>query len=207
MILLLTGFEPFGDHPENPTERLVRSLDRNEFKNVILETAILPVVFDKCVVKLMETVAAVRPDAVICCGLAAGRAAVTVERIGINVKDVGDGTARRDNRGAEPHGEPIVPGGPDGLFATIPVEQIVRNIKHAEIPAEISNTAGTYICNNTLYGILYQVRERQLPIRAGFIHFPATPELAQRPEMPCMPHGTMKKALEIAIQTVAASTH
>lgn len=205
MKLLVTGFEPFGEHAVNPTEELVQKLaDDEQLTDIKIITAVLPVVFDLCVERLLETVEKTRPDAVICCGLAAGRAGVTVERIGINIKDAGDGQARRDSSGQAPAAEKIVPEGPDGLFATIPVESIVRRMQQEGIPASVSNTAGTYICNNTLYGLLYAIQERGWPIRAGFIHFPATPEMAaNRPTMPSMSIETMQRALSAAILTAA----
>lgn len=202
--VMVTGFEPFGEYAVNPTERLVQSVSKAFFEGITVETAVLPVVFDVCVERLLQTVEKVRPDIVICCGLAAGRTGVTVERIGINMKDVGDGTARKDNNGSAPHAEKIIRDGPDGLFATIPAENIVRRMKDAGIPAAISNTAGTYICNNTLYGLLYAIQQRKWPIRGGFIHFPATPEMAaDRPSMPSMSLDTMEHALKIAITTAA----
>lgn len=207
MKVLVTGFEPFGEHAVNPTEELVRSIseEANEsLKDMEIVTAVLPVVFDQCVERLLEIIEKTMPDAVICCGLAAGRTGVTVERIGINIKDVGDGQARKDNSGQAPTAEKIVPGGPDGLFATIPVETIVRRMQQEGIPASVSNTAGTYICNNTLYGLLYTIKQRNWPVRGGFIHFPATPEMAaQRPTLPSMSMETMKRALTTAILTAA----
>ncbi|WP_274362294.1 pyroglutamyl-peptidase I [Paenibacillus thermotolerans] len=207
MKMLVTGFEPFGEHAVNPTEELVRSIktEANEpLKEMEIVTAVLPVVFDECVEKLIEIIEETKPDAVLCCGLAAGRSAVTVERIGINIKDVGDGQARKDNSGQAPTAEKIVPGGPDGLFATIPVESIVRRMQQEGIPASVSNTAGTYICNNTLYGLLHAAKERNWPIRGGFIHFPATPVMAaQKPALPSMSIDTMKRALTTAILATA----
>lgn len=202
--LLVTGFEPFGGMPSNPTQQLVSALEADAVPDADLHTVILPVRYDACLARLVEETDRLRPDAVIACGLAAGRTAVTPERIGINVKDTSVGTADplADNAGRAPSDEPIGDG-PDGLFSTLPLREIHRALVTAGVPATISNTAGTYICNNTLYGILDHLRRSGSPTRAGFIHFPASTELALAdPRLPSLPLDLMRRGLDAALAAV-----
>lgn len=204
--ILVTGFEPFGGMTVNPTQQLVSSLPRTSLPGVTLETAVLPVAYDECATVVRDLLDRHRPDAVIACGLAAGRTAVTPERIAVNVKDTASDQAIADNAGRRPSDEPIAPDGPDGLFATLPVRAIVTALQAAGVPAAISNTAGTYICNNTMYAILDHLRRSGRAVPAGFIHFPASTEMALvDPRLPSMPMATMERALQVAIDTVVAS--
>lgn len=203
MKILISGFEPFGGMTINPTEALVHEITRIPFAGAEIYGTLLPVNYDECVRLLIEEVERVQPDVVISCGLAAGRTAITPERIAINVKDTGGEHNIGDNRGEKPVDVPIVEGGPDGLFATLPIRTIVNRLKEAGIPAQISNTAGTFICNNTMYGLLHYIRERNLPIQAGFIHFPASTELSvQKPSMPGLPQSILLDGLKVIVETV-----
>lgn len=107
-----------------------------------------------------------------------------------------------DNRGARPQDEPIDVDGPDGLFSTLPIRLMVDRLKEAGIPAAVSNTAGTYICNNTMYAILNEIRREQRPAIAGFVHFPASTEMAvEKPSLPTLSHETMLNGLRIIVQS------
>ena len=201
--ILLTGFEPFGGMGINPTEQLVTSLREHAVPGVELRTAVLPVRYDECLRVMLDEIDRVGPDAVIACGLAAGRTAVTPERIAVNVKHTGVDEAIADNAGRRPVDEPISDG-PDGLFSTLPIREIERVLVASGIPAAVSNTAGTYICNNTMYGVLDHLRRLESHILAGFIHFPASTEMAASdPRLPSLPLEVMERALVIAIETVA----
>ncbi|GAB7387936.1 pyroglutamyl-peptidase I [Bacillaceae bacterium] len=203
MKILVSGFEPFGGMKVNPTEAIVKEIGKEKFANAQIDVVLLPVNYDECVEKLITEIERVSPDAVISCGLYAGRTAVTLERIGINVKDTMAEDPIPDNKGVRPVDQPINPEGPDGIFSTLPNRQIVKNLLAHGIPAYISNTAGTYICNNTLYGVLDYIRRNRLPILAGFVHFPASSEMAvEKPVLPSLPHETMVTALRIIICTV-----
>jgi pyroglutamyl-peptidase len=201
--ILLTGFEPFGGMTVNPTQQLVTRLSAASVPGVELHTVVLPVEYDECLRVALAEIDRVRPDAVIACGLAAGRTAITPERIAINVKDTASDESIADNAGTRPSDERISDG-PDGLFSTLPIREIQRVLVGAGIPSSISNTAGTYICNNTMYGILDHLRREQSPALAGFIHFPASSEMAAAdPRLPSLPLDVMERALVLAVETVA----
>ncbi len=200
--ILVTGFEPFGGMDTNPTQRIVSSLEQDAVPGIDIRTLLLPVTYDDCVRRLLAEVDRLRPAAVICCGLYAGRAAVTPERIAVNVKDTMAEDPIPDNAGQAPVDEPVADG-PDGLFSTLPVRAIQRNISAAGIPSFVSNTAGTYICNNTMYGLLHHLRHLESGTPAGFIHFPASTDMAVvEPTLPSLPEDMMRRALLIAIETV-----
>lgn len=193
--VLVSGFEPFGGDDVNPTGWLMEKLAEEQFEGVELHTVLLPVHFDECADRLIEEMDKFKPDAVIACGLAKGRTAITPERIAVNVKDV-PVRSHGDNRGARPTDEPIAEEGPDGLFSTLPIRAMAQRLAELGIPCEISNTAGTYICNNTMYRVLDHIRRRELPIRAGFVHFPASAEMAAaQPSVPFMPQPMMLEGL------------
>ena len=203
--VLVTGFEPFGEMSVNPTQQLVAALARRGVEGVDLHTAVLPVEYDACLDALVAETDRLRPDAVIACGLAAGRTAVTPERIGINVKDTArTESALTDNAGRAPTDEAISHG-PAGLFSTLPVRQIQRALVAAGVPSTVTNTAGTYICNNTMYGVLDHLRKEGRDTLAGFVHFPASTEMAVAdPRLPSLPLDLMERALIVVVETVAA---
>ncbi|MBT2637648.1 pyroglutamyl-peptidase I [Bacillus sp. ISL-39] len=204
MKILISGFEPFGKMKINPTEELLLEAEMFEIENVEISTILLPVNYDECAEVLIKKIDDTQPDVVISCGLAAGRTAITPERIGINMKDTGSGDPYPDNKGNIPTDEMIDEEGPDGLFATLPNRQIEKNLKGLNIPAAVSNSAGTFICNNTLYSVLNHIRKNNLPIKAGFIHFPASTKMsALNPALPSLPQETMTQALKVIIVTCA----
>ncbi|WP_340389284.1 pyroglutamyl-peptidase I [Paenibacillus sp. FSL E2-0151] len=204
--ILISGFEPFGGDAVNPTGALMEALANEMIEGAELKTVLLPVHFDECADLLIAEMGAYRPDVVIACGLAKGRTSITPERIAVNVKDIPPGSYA-DNQGQRPVDEPIVDGIPDGLFSTLPIRAMVNDMSAAGIPATVSNTAGTYICNNTMYRVLDHIRVGQLPIRAGFVHFPASTEMAVlQPSVPSLPIPMMLDALRIMIRTVVADS-
>lgn len=201
--ILVTGFEPFGGMTVNPTQQMVEGLGERTLPGIDLHTAVLPVEYDECLRVILAEIDRVEPDAVIACGLAAGRTAVTPERIAVNVKDTASDQAVADNAGRRPEDERISDG-PDGIFSTLPIRAIQQALVSAGIPSSISNTAGTYICNNTMYGILEHLRRRGSHALAGFVHFPASTEMAAAdPRLASLPLETMERALLIAVETVA----
>ncbi|RPK24326.1 pyroglutamyl-peptidase I [Paenibacillus xylanexedens] len=204
--ILIFGFEPFGGDAVNPTGALMEALANEVVEGAELKTVLLPVHFDECADLLISKMEAYGPDVVIACGLAKGRTSITPERIAVNVKDIPPGSYA-DNQGQRPVDEPIADGSPDGLFSTLPIRAMVNDMSAAGIPAAVSNTAGTYICNNTMYRVLEYIRVRQLPIRAGFVHFPASTEMAVlQPSVPSLPIPMMLDALRIMIRTVVADS-
>ncbi|WP_422656990.1 pyroglutamyl-peptidase I [Paenibacillus sp. EC2-1] len=202
MKILISGFEPFGGSKMNPTEQLIQDIVHVSFEGVEIKTLLLPVYFDECADLILQEIQSFEPDAVIACGVAAGRTAITPERIAINIKDIAPDSPYPDNRGVRPQDEPIHPDHPDGLFTNLPIRKMVERLRDQGIPALISNSAGTYICNNTMYALLDHMRINQVPKLGGFIHFPASIEMAtDKPSMPTMHQDTMLKGLQIIIQT------
>jgi pyroglutamyl-peptidase len=171
MRILITGFEPFGGDALNPSEKLVLALAETAMPGLDITTTILPCAFAAMPPALEAAIARHRPNILLGFGLAGGRSSISVERIGINVID-----ARiADNEGAQPVDAPVIAGGPAAYFVTIPIKAIYKHLNEAGIPAEISQTAGTFVCNAALYTSLHLAKERQM--RSGFVHLPYLPEM------------------------------
>ena len=189
--LLITGFDPFDGATVNPSWEAVKLLP-DTVGDYELYKLQIPTVFGLAPKTVLEKAAQIQPDVIISVGQAGTRPAVTPERIGINVRD-----ARiTDNAGISPKDEPIVPGGPDGLFSTLPVKAMIAAIQEAGLPASVSNTAGTFVCNDVLYSLLHHYAGSN--VRCGFIHVPWLPEQGQ----PSLPLEDTAKALEIAISAL-----
>ncbi|WP_411344239.1 pyroglutamyl-peptidase I [Paenibacillus sp. WLX1005] len=206
MRILVSGFEPFGGHHINPTEYLLEAVEDHSFADIQVElrTLLLPVHYDECVELLIREAEDFQPDAIIMCGLAAGRTAVSLERIAVNVKHVEPGAEYADNLNARPQDVPIREDGPDGIFSTLPIREMTCRLLENGIPAAVSNTAGTFICNNTMYGVLDYLQQRHLGVRAGFVHFPASTQMAlHKPTLPSLPMDLMTRALMLIIRTTA----
>ena len=186
--LLITGFDPFGDHRVNPSWEAVRQLPER-IGSFRLYKLNIPTVFGKAAQTVLAQARELDADAVICVGLAGGRDAVTPERIAVNIRD-----ARiADNEGNLFTGQRIDPQGPAAYFSTLPVDEMAAAIRCGGIPAAVSNTAGTYVCNDVLYTLLHR-----FPGKAGFIHVPQTPDMGE----PSLPLDTIVKALEAAIRAL-----
>ncbi len=199
MKILLTGFEPFGGEPVNPSIEAVKLAKAPE--GVGLVKLEIPCLFEKCIEEVMKAVRREKPDAVVCVGQAGGRAAVTPERVAINMMD-----ARiADNGGYQPQDEPIRKDGPAAYFATLPVKAMVAAMNGAGVPAALSNTAGTFCCNDVMYGVLHGIAKEGLGIRAGFIHVPCIPEQLPRFKegTPALPLADIAKALEAGLKAIA----
>ena len=189
--LLITGFDPFDGATVNPSWEAVKLLPE-QIGEYELHKLQIPTVFGLAPKAVVEKAAEIHPDVIISVGQAGTRAAVTPERIGINVRD-----ARiTDNAGVSPKDEPIVPGGPDGLFSTLPVKAMIAAISEAGLPGAISNTAGTFVCNDVLYSLLHHFAGTN--VRCGFIHVPWLPEQGS----PSLALEDTAKALEIAIKVL-----
>ena len=164
--ILVTGFDPFGGETINPAWEAVSRLP-DEIGACRVEKLCVPTVFGEAGRVALERAARVRPKAVLCVGQAGGRSAVTPEMVAINLRH-----ARiADNAGAMPQDEPVVAGGENALFSTLPVRAMAQAINAAGIPAEVSYSAGTYVCNDTMYAVVEHLRDTGIP--AGFIHVPA----------------------------------
>ena len=170
--LLITGFQPFGGETVNPALELVKKLAGKTINGYEVIAREIPVVRYEALDVVRAALSEVQPDAVIIVGQAGGRPDITVERIGINVDDF----RIPDNKGNQPIDEPVAADGPIAYWATLPIKKMVRNMKDAGIPASVSNSAGTYVCNHLLYGVLHLLaKEGKAHIPAGFVHIPYLP--------------------------------
>ncbi|MBQ1377778.1 MAG: pyroglutamyl-peptidase I [Lachnospiraceae bacterium] len=192
--ILITGFDPFGGEAINPSWEAVKRMQAPE--GIDLYKLQVPTEFERCLRVVEAAIREYRPDAVLCVGMAGGRDAVTPEMIGINMDD-----ARiPDNAGDARQDTPVVAGGPAAYFATLPVKKMAKAIEDAGVKARISYTAGTFVCNHLLYGLLHYAAENCPELKAGFIHVPALPEQAADPSRPSMPLEQIVTALEAAVR-------
>jgi pyroglutamyl-peptidase len=196
--VLVTGFEPFGGEPVNPALEAIKLLATKTFVNVEVITKKLPAVFHKSNRILKIAMDEVKPDIVICVGQAGGRNDITVERVAINVDDA----KIPDNEGNQPIDARIVEDGPTAYWSGLPIKAIVEKMREAGVPASISQSAGTFVCNHTFYGLSHLIATEYPGIRGGFIHIPYLPEQAARhPGAPSMSLEIIVRSLEVAIQT------
>jgi len=194
MKILITAFEPFGGEKVNPALEAIKLLPDTIGKSQILKLE-LPTIFNKSIEKVWQYIDAHKPDIIISLGQAGGRACISVERVAINVDDA----SIADNDGNMPVDRPIFKDGDNAYFSSLPIKNIVEAIKKAGIPARISNTAGTYVCNHIMFGVLYKIHKENLNMKAGFIHVPYIPEqVIDKPESPSMSLENIVKAIEAA---------
>lgn len=198
--LLMTGFSPFGGESMNPAWEAVRRLPDRLGEWTLVKREI-PTSFAGCAAALEGACREHRPDAVLCVGQAGGRACVTVERVAVNLAEA----SIPDNDGAQPVDQPLVPGGPAAYFATLPVKAMVRRVRAAGVPCQLSYTAGTYVCNCAMYRALHLAAEAYPGMRAGFIHVPYTPRQAlDKPgATPTMSLEDISRALAAAAEAIA----
>lgn len=190
--ILVTGFGPFGEEMRNPSLEAVMALPERAGDALILKEE-LPVLFGTGGDRLLALIEQLRPDAVLCTGLAAGRKALTPEVIAVNLKN-----ARiPDNKGMQPLWEKIRDGGPDGIFARMDVRKAVLSLKQAGIPAELSFSAGTFVCNEVMYRLL----ETDFP--GGFVHVPCAAELPHKKENFALPLKEIARGLEICVRELS----
>ena len=211
MKILLTGFEPFGGELINPSWEAVKSL--HGYRNLV-DTLELACTFDLCLQQLEERVRAEAPDVILGVGQAGGRASISLEKVAINLNE-----ARiPDNSGEQPRGTPVVQGAPTAYFSRLPLKRLLATVKECGIPAELSYTAGTFVCNHLFYGASHLAEQLpQLP-SVGFVHIPYLPEQAARhPGTPSMALSTLSEALRLIcdeliaggeeIDLIAGTTH
>ncbi|AIF69803.1 pyrrolidone-carboxylate peptidase [Palaeococcus pacificus DY20341] len=195
MKVLITGFEPFGGEKINPSWEAVKELS-DEIDGAQIVKKELPVSFKKVREILPKLIEDVAPDVIILTGQAGGRFNITVERVAINIMD----STTADNDDYVPEDEPIYMNAPSAYFATLPIKSIVKSLRDEGIPAMVSNTAGTYVCNTAMYVALHHVALKGLKAKAGFIHVPYIPEQVLDKPRPSMPLEMIRKALEIAVK-------
>jgi pyroglutamyl-peptidase len=191
--VLVTGFEPFLDFPINPTQTIVERLDGTVEGDIIFHGIILPVDYEKIERPLVSQINRLKPDLIIGTGLAAGRAKISVEKIAINYKF----SQEPDNSGRRMRGERIDKEAGDGLFSLLNVESLVEELNGRGIPAEISLSAGAYLCNYAMFIIVREAKKRG--IKGGFIHFPADTLLSSKmttKSFPSLDIEVMKKSIQ-----------
>lgn len=198
MKILITGFDPFGGESINPALEAVKKLPDTILGQEVIKIEI-PTVFRKAIEKIEENIEKHNPDVVISVGQAGGRFGVTPERVAINIDD-----ARiQDNEGNQPIDIAIYEDGENAYFTNLPIKAMVKEMNDNGIPASVSNTAGTFVCNHVMYGILYLIDKKYPNMRGGFIHVPYVPsQVTTKPNMPSMSADDITKGLELSIKAV-----
>jgi pyroglutamyl-peptidase len=195
--VLLTAFEPFDGEALNPSLETARAIVNMPFEAAAVQLLELPVDRFRAIDLTLKQLRESRPDVVIMLGEAGRRFRVTPERVAINVDDF----RIPDHAGNQPKGEPIIEGAPVGYFSTLPIYEIVERLKAATIPAEISNSAGTYLCNRLFYRVMHFLAEAKLPTRAGFLHLPYMHEqmIDKRYDFASLSRETLIEAVRLAV--------
>ncbi len=198
MKVLITGFDPFGGEKINPAWEAIKLLPDNIESIEVIKLEI-PTVFKKSINVLLAGIEEHKPDAVICVGQAGGRYDITTERVAINLDD-----ARiTDNEGNQPIDEKVYSDGDSAYFSNLPIKAMTDAIKSSGIPASVSNTAGTFVCNHIMYGLLYHINKSGVTKKGGFIHVPYIPEqVINKPNLPSMSLDIISKGLKAAISAI-----
>ena len=198
---MLTGFEPFGGARLNASWEAVRLVAQDPPDGVRLSVAELPCVFGGALDALWAAIVRADPDVVICVGQMSSRGEVSLERVAINVRD----TSFPDNAGNRPVDSPIEPGGPAAYFTGLPIKACEAAIRAAGLSAEVSDTAGTYVCNDVFYGLMHLIATRRPRVRGGFVHVPLMPVQAPAGDRPTMPLRSAAAALRLVVSTTVAT--
>lgn len=193
--ILVTGFEPFGGETSNPSWDAVQQLDGwQPDEETIVQALQLPCVFDRSISALTTQLAVLDPVLVLAIGQAGGRTAFSLEKVAINYND-----ARiADNQGQQPLATSTVDDGPAAYFSTLPLKHLVQQLRQHGIPAEVSFSAGTFVCNHLFYGLMHALTATP-QVRAGFIHIPYSPAQAARLQSASMSTALVVEALKICI--------
>ncbi len=201
--ILVTGFEPFAGDIANPSQELAKALDGRVFGGCAVRSLILPVQHEAAREVVLGALGAPGLAAVVHLGLARGRARIALERVAVNVLDY----AIPDNQGDVLRDAPCVAAGPAAYISTLPLCEILSELTAEGIPAYLSYTAGTFLCNHTLYTTLHALAGRRLAVPVGFVHLPFLPAMvaAHGLEEPSMDLGVMARALDIILRVVAGT--
>lgn len=193
----MTGFTPFGKETVNPSYEAIRDLP-DTLRNARILKYEIPTVFHKSISYLETLIKDLNPDIVICVGQAGGREGITLERVAINQDDA----LIPDNEGNQPIDTSIVPNGKNAYFSKLPIKAITHALNEARIPASVSNTAGTYVCNHLMYGLLHYIDTQHPQLKGGFVHVPyAQEQVVGRELLPSLPLKTLTEALTLVIKT------
>ncbi|MGL6114632.1 MAG: pyroglutamyl-peptidase I [Cetobacterium sp.] len=201
MRVLITGFDPFGGEKINPAWEAIKGI-KDTIGDIEVIKLEIPTVFHRATEVIMEGAKACEPDVIIAVGQAGGRYDMTVERVAINIDD-----ARiADNEGAQPIDVKIYEDGENAYFSNLPIKAMVEEMKKEGIPASVSNTAGTFVCNHVMYSIMYHIEKNKIAKKGGFIHVPYIPEqVVDKKNVPYMETSRITKALEAAIKAIGAN--
>lgn len=198
MKLLLTAFEPFGGHATNASQEVAQALQAAHFEGARLEILILPVDYERAPQQLLGAIERLQPDLIILLGEAWSRDAITPERVAINIDDF----AIPDNGGHQPREQSIFAGAPAAYFSTLPLAAMRAALESEGVPAAISNSAGTFLCNHVFYRVMHHLSQTKSAAPAGFIHVPLLVEEASRSEnQPAMVRATVIRGVQIAMET------
>jgi pyroglutamyl-peptidase len=202
MKALVTGFEPFAGDTLYPAQEALALLPA-ELGPLGISRCVLPTEFGQARAVLEDAVLTRMPDIVLCLGLAGGRAALSLERVAINIED-----ARiPDNAGRQPVDRPIVGDGPAAYFTNLPIKAAVRALRQAGLPAIVSNTAGTFVCNHVFYGLMHLAATRSPDLRGGFLHLPYLPaQAAHYDGAPSLALADIVRGVEIVLRVAASRT-
>jgi pyroglutamyl-peptidase len=202
--VLVTGFGPFGGEPINPALEAIKRLDGRIIEGCRVVTGELPVARFRSIEAIIRLIGESDPQLVLAVGQAGGRLEITPERVAINVDDY----RIADNDGQQPIDEPVVPGGPAAYLSTLPIKAMVRVMRGAGVPASVSNSAGTFVCNHLFYGLMHHLAQSGNAIRGGFVHIPYLPEQAARlGAQPSMAVQTVERGLTLAVTAALATRH
>ena len=203
MKILVTGFEPFGESRINPSQMLVKTLSERQDPQVSLVTAVLPVDQAAAPDMMQALIGRHQPDAVLAFGLAMGRSKISLERVALNLKDF----RIPDNQGVTITDQPIHPQGPPAYYSTLPLQPMLSALVAVGIPAELSLSAGAYLCNLVFYTMMHTLALSSPGTASGFIHLPALPEQAAQADkpLPSMDFSLMQKAAHILLNELAVS--
>lgn len=196
MKILVTGFEPFGNDTYNPSMEVLKALPER-INDIEIVTAVLPVVRYESLRKAEELIESQRPAAVLSLGVAGGRDAITPERTAVNVDDF----RIADNGGFQPCDEPVCKDGPAAYFSSLPVKEMVKAISALGLPAKLSESAGTFVCNHVFYGIRHYCSLKHPEIISGFMHIPFAAEQGIK-DRPSLPLNDIAKGVKAAIEAI-----
>jgi pyroglutamyl-peptidase len=203
--VLLTGFEAFGDDPSglelNPSAIAALALHGKRMLGHRVVAAVLPCVYGQSVSALKALVLAHQPSLIVCLGQAGGRAGISIERIAVNLDDA----PLPDNAGLMRESTPVVPSGPAAYFSTLPVQAMLAALQKEGVPAELSSTAGHFVCNHVFYALMHLLFRRKSTVRGGFVHVPYLPAQAAASGAPCMGQSDITHGVSVAVR--AALVH
>jgi len=205
--ILLTGFEAFGTTPVNPAEQVARELDGETVQGARIISRIIPNTFFVCIEAVKTALSETDADAVVMMGEFGGRATITVERIALNIND-STRYGLRDNAGVALQGDLTAPDGPLAYESTLPVRAMVSELRTGGVPADISDTAGTFCCNHLFYGILHHLAVSGRSLPAGWVHLPHLPEVAALEHnlgAPSMSVPTAAQGLRLALSALVSN--